>query len=135
VAGAADTISEPLGESDEVMRYAGEYHVPIWLAGLYLGSNILLNTLNFYWFAKMVETVRSRFREPRDKKGRKEESEGVMFEGLEDNSTIIDALLDGNVAAVVEEKGDGVAISKVGVDRRGKTMIEVEQKEVRRRKG
>ncbi len=35
--------------------------VPIWLAGIYLVSNLVLNSLNFYWFAKMIETVRKRF--------------------------------------------------------------------------
>jgi hypothetical protein len=44
-----------------IMRYAGEEYVPLWLAFTYLGSNIVLNTLNFYWFGKMIETVRKRF--------------------------------------------------------------------------
>ena len=37
----------------------------MWLAMTYLGSNVVLNSLNFYWFGKMIETVRKRF----DKKG------------------------------------------------------------------
>jgi len=49
----------------EVMKFAGAgtKAVPVWLAGTYLVSNVLLNTLNFYWFAKMIETVRKRFTE------------------------------------------------------------------------
>ena len=35
--------------------------VPIWAALSYLGSNITLNFLNFYWFFKMVAAVRKRF--------------------------------------------------------------------------
>ncbi|KAJ2899711.1 hypothetical protein MKZ38_002904 [Zalerion maritima] len=35
--------------------------VPTWLAVVYLGSNITLNTLNFFWFFKMIEAVRKRF--------------------------------------------------------------------------
>lgn len=38
-----------------------EKPVPVWLAILYLGSNITLNSLNFYWFLKMVDAVRRRF--------------------------------------------------------------------------
>lgn len=38
--------------------------MPTWLACTYLGSNIVLNTLNFYWFGKMIETVKKRFRGP-----------------------------------------------------------------------
>lgn len=35
--------------------------VPVWLAVTYLSSNVVLNSLNFYWFGKMIETVRKRF--------------------------------------------------------------------------
>jgi len=45
----------------DIMQFAGEEFVPLWLAFTYLGSNIVLNTLNFYWFGKMIETVRKRF--------------------------------------------------------------------------
>jgi hypothetical protein len=54
----------------DIMQFAGEEFVPLWLAFTYLGSNIILNTLNFYWFGKMIETVRKRFqpvKEPRQK--------------------------------------------------------------------
>ena len=48
------------------MQFAGEEFVPLWLAFTYLGSNIVLNTLNFYWFGKMIETVRKRFQPPKE---------------------------------------------------------------------
>lgn len=35
--------------------------VPIWAALSYLGSNLTLNFLNFYWFFKMIAAVRKRF--------------------------------------------------------------------------
>ena len=41
--------------------------LPMWLVFVFLGSNTLLNFLNFYWFGKMLHKVRSRF-EPSDKK-------------------------------------------------------------------
>ena len=49
----------------DIMQFAGEEFVPLWLAFAYLGSNIVLNTLNFYWFGKMIETVRKRFQPPK----------------------------------------------------------------------
>lgn len=49
---------------NEMMRFAGDEYVPVWLAFTYLGSNIVLNTLNFYWFGKMIEAVRKRFTGP-----------------------------------------------------------------------
>jgi len=48
------------------MRFAGEEYVPVWLAFIYMGSNIILNTLNFFWFGKMIETVRKRFQPPKN---------------------------------------------------------------------
>ena len=44
------------------MRFQGEGIIPVWLACTYLVSNIVLNTLNFYWFGKMIEAVKKRFR-------------------------------------------------------------------------
>jgi hypothetical protein len=51
---------------NEIMKFAGPEFVPLWLAFTYLGSNIVLNTLNFYWFGKMIETVRKRFQPPKE---------------------------------------------------------------------
>ena len=47
----------------EVMKFAGPGTdaVPWWLAIVYLSCNLLLNSLNFFWFARMVETVKKRF--------------------------------------------------------------------------
>jgi len=41
--------------------------LPAWLGLTYLGSNTILNMLNYYWFGKMIEAVRKRFR-PSEKK-------------------------------------------------------------------
>ncbi|KAJ5647653.1 hypothetical protein N7490_004025 [Penicillium lividum] len=38
--------------------------VPTWLVLTYVGSNLILNFLNYFWFFKMVETVLKRFRTP-----------------------------------------------------------------------
>ncbi|KAH8676369.1 TLC domain-containing protein [Xylariales sp. PMI_506] len=47
--------------------------VPLWLVGIYLGSNITLNFLNFYWFVKMIQAVQKRF-DPKQQK----EAEGPI---------------------------------------------------------
>jgi hypothetical protein len=50
----------------ETMQFVdGSTSVPWWLAAIYLGSNLTLNSLNFYWFVKMIEAVRKRF-DPKD---------------------------------------------------------------------
>lgn len=63
---AAGRSAIPIHES--VMRFAGEEYIPVWLAFTYLGSNIILNTLNFYWYGKMIEAIRKRFQPPKDVK-------------------------------------------------------------------
>jgi hypothetical protein len=64
LAAAAGKSAVPI--HGDTMKFAGEEFVPLWLAFIYLGSNVVLNTLNFYWFAKMVETVRKRFEPPKE---------------------------------------------------------------------
>ncbi len=126
------------GERAEIMRFAGDYAMPAWLAVVYLSSNIVLNTLNFYWFGKMIETIRKRFAESKDKKGgrrREERDEGVMVEGLMDSSTLItevteDEYEDAQAGGEVE---DELRMESSFLD--GKRTIEVEKTEVRRRKG
>lgn len=60
--------------------------VPLWLALLYLGSNAILNFLNYYWFGRMIDAVRKRFA-PKSEKGgdekKKKEAEVLVVEGTE----------------------------------------------------
>ena len=77
---AAPFIEEPatipsVDEQAEVMRFAGDAVVPLWLAATYLGSNVVLNGLNWYWFAKMVETIRKRFEPGAKQRGGREKIE------------------------------------------------------------
>ena len=137
------------------MQYAGEYFVPKWLAVVYLGANIVLNTLNFYWYGKMIETIKKRFTEAGEKKKGAvpvEKEEGVLVEGMMDSSTIISDMVeeDGTVTetgsriveikdsvgtVLVGENGTTDNI-KTGLERvmmNGGSFIEVEQTQVRRR--
>lgn len=72
---------------DDIMRFAGKEFVPLWLAFTYLGSNVILNTLNFYWFGKMIETVRKRFQPPKEAK-RKEKAIATRSTGANGKSRI-----------------------------------------------
>jgi len=118
------TFESRRGDADEMMRFAGHYSVPTWLAVVYLGSNIVLNTLNFYWFGKMIETIKKRFSEGKGGKG-KEREEGVLVEGLMDSSTLITEVVDEGE----EDKGD----VKRGLVN-GRSTVEVGSIQVRRRK-
>lgn len=65
----ADLLQIYGDEQGQRYAFVGETHVPLILALTYLASNIVLNTLNIYWFAKMVQTIRSRFDPPIGTKG------------------------------------------------------------------
>ena len=99
-----------MNPSAEIMRFAGEKTVPVWLAVTYLGSNIVLNTLNFYWFGKMIETVKKRFQPTKEKE---KEKLPVKMNGGEKS----------------EERG------KAEIDGDGKMVVSAEKEEVRRRRG
>ena len=61
----------------------------LWLAFAYLASNLVLNGLNWFWFTKMIGTLRKRFDPPlgtrraeRPKHIDIPENEKVMIEGM-----------------------------------------------------
>ena len=118
--------------------------MPAWLAIVYLSSNVVLNTLNFFWFGKMIETIRKRFAESKDKTGRRkseDKEEGVMVEGLMDSSTLMteiaedeDMQIGGEDIMYDEEEVESeMKMGSTFLD--GKSTIKIEQTEVRRRKG
>lgn len=79
--------SAPTASGDEmnatnaqIMRFAGDKTLPLWLAMSYLASNIVLNLLNYYWMNKMIETIRKRFDPPFGTKGVGEKSEHEKME-------------------------------------------------------
>ncbi|KAI9776163.1 MAG: hypothetical protein M1839_000579 [Geoglossum umbratile] len=63
------TMPPPLSYDEEggIMQFAGPQVIPVWLAITYLGSNVILNTLNFFWFGKMIDAVKKRFSPPTEK--------------------------------------------------------------------
>ena len=135
-------VFEPEAGSAEIMRFAGDYPMPAWLAIVYMSSNIVLNTLNFYWFGKMIETIRKRFAESKDKKGgrkKEDKDEGVMVEGLMDSSTLITEVAEDED---MEFGGEDIMYDQEVVDKPrteskyldGKNGIEIKKTEVRQRK-
>lgn len=68
--------------------------VPVWFAGVYLASNVVLTCLNIYWFSKMIDTVRKRFPPPFGTK-REEKREIAMGRGVDGDGSktvTVDAL-------------------------------------------
>ncbi|MCJ1466760.1 hypothetical protein MMC07_005380 [Pseudocyphellaria aurata] len=136
----------------DVMRFAKEGSVPVWLACTYLGSNVVLNTLNFYWFGKMIETVKKRFRTPRQEGSRGAAAgqhatggviivEGTEMDGGEDEADEKSAMeaADGDL---LQQQKHGAGIAGLGDENgsvtidpaRGTHVIQLHKTEVRKRK-
>ncbi|KAK0717109.1 TLC domain-containing protein [Lasiosphaeria miniovina] len=66
---ASNSMFLPFADPDANMMAfvtaAAEQPVPVWLALVYVASNIILNTLNWHWFFKMITAVRKRFDPPK----------------------------------------------------------------------
>ena len=103
----------------EVMKFVhGGSHVPYWICGVYLVSNLTLNALNWYWFAKMIQTVRKRFEG--NGKGKEAGGKGVGTRGVERRKSVVEEAADtldtevmsGPVTATTEqEAGEKAAMS------------------------
>ncbi|EXJ82779.1 hypothetical protein A1O3_06594 [Capronia epimyces CBS 606.96] len=95
----------------EVMKFTGSHTeaIPFWLAGVYLTCNLVLNSLNFYWFAKMIETVRKRFQgKPHDEFHRERDRKNSR---VEEAATELDHAIISGSKTPLEEKDDAVARS------------------------
>lgn len=83
------------------LAFAGGGQVPLWLGLIYLASNLTLNSLNVFWFGKMIETIRKRFDPPFGTKG--VGSDDVHYEPQEKVIAAADELVDSQEAN--REKG------------------------------
>jgi len=121
-----------LSADSEIMRFAGNRPMPLWLAVGYLGANLTLNGLNWVWFGKMIETVRKRFDPPLGTKGTKKGiiKEPVLVEGI-DVETDADAGADGVPIRISGQ--DEVGLAR-GVDEKGRRSVEAEKTAVRSRR-
>lgn len=126
------TVVGNAGFKHDVLQFAEGQTVPLWLAAAYLASNLTLNGLNWFWFGKMIETLRSRFdppigtRRPETKKALLiPESEPVLVEGTH---VVTPAAIEKDA----EDYIDAGADIKLEKSRSG-THLEVHQSEVRSR--
>ncbi|KAI1133494.1 TLC domain-containing protein [Nemania abortiva] len=85
----ADALPARYAESMKFVTSSSE--VPLWLAAIYVGSNLTLNSLNFYWFFKMIEAVRKRF-DPK-------------VEGKQEVAEAVKATADGSAAVTTGTDG------------------------------
>lgn len=123
----SSTVVGNAGFKHDVLRFAEGQTVPLWLAGAYLASNLILNGLNWFWFGKMIETLRKRFdpplgtRRPEVKEPHHviDENEKVLIEGIHVSTP----------AAVERDARSYMEVEKSATG----THLEVRQSEVRSR--
>ncbi|EEP82448.1 conserved hypothetical protein [Uncinocarpus reesii 1704] len=84
--------------NDEISKFAKhqENGIPLWLVLTYLGSNLVLNSLNFYWFSKMINAVMKRFKATADDKAKENLAPQIVEK--EAQAMVLEA------AAVLEEE-------------------------------
>jgi hypothetical protein len=95
VSDVSKNISLPI-RYESTMQFATESSaVPLWLAVVYLGANLTLNSLNFYWFVKMVQAVQKRFdpKAKEEREGEEEEDEKHRLDGGATTGTDLKARL------------------------------------------
>ncbi|KAI0415319.1 TLC domain-containing protein [Xylaria grammica] len=100
---AAATDVFPARYAESMQFVTASTSVPLWLAAIYIGSNLTLNSLNFYWFFKMIEAVRKRF-DP------KSESSGEDLDVIKEED-----------AKSAKATTDGIAVVTSGADKGGAT--------------
>ena len=135
---AAALPSDPALTS-EIMMYAGDRIVPLWLAACYLLSNLVLNGLNWFWFGKMIETIRKRFDPPLGT--RKPDSSNTekipILEVPEDEKVLVEGIhveTPGATPGAVTPTEDYVGVVHVEKEKNGREL-KVGVSEVRSRTG
>jgi hypothetical protein len=123
------------GFKHDVLQFADGQTVPLWLAGTYLASNLILNGLNWFWFGKMIETLRKRFDPPLGTR-RPEVKEPLAVP--EDEQVMIEGTHVGTPAAIEADVSDylraGTGAIPVTMEKtKSGTHLEVSASEVRSR--
>jgi hypothetical protein len=123
-----------IGQS-EIMAFAGPRTVPLWLAFSYLTSNLVLNGLNWFWFGKMIETIRKRFDPPLGTRKLSNAEKVPVLNVPEDEKVLVEGIhveTPGAMTPVEAEVEDYVGVVRVEKERNGREL-KVGQTEIRSR--
>lgn len=125
------------GFKHDVLQFADGQSVPLWLAAAYILSNLTLNGLNWYWFGKMIETLRKRFDPPLGTR----KPDATVKESMpvpEDEKVLIEGIHVATPAAIEADEPDylraGASNIPVKLEKsKSGTHLEVTASEVRSR--
>ncbi|CAN9166768.1 unnamed protein product [Alternaria alternata] len=128
------TLSNAAFKND-VLQFADNQTVPLWIISAYLASNFILNGLNWFWFGKMIETLRKRFDPPFGTK--KPEIKETTLEIPDDEKVLVEGIhvsTPGVIEKDAKDYIDAASPELVSLEKnRTGTHLEVKQSEVRSR--
>ncbi len=82
--GNSTTFADP---DQNIMAFASDAKpIPVWLAGIYVTSNLVLNGLNWHWFVKMIAAVKKRFEPAKEDKADGKASHGQTTGAAAENA-------------------------------------------------
>ena len=132
-----DTIVGNAGFKNDILQYSEGQTVPLWLISAYLASNVILNGLNWFWFSKMIETLRKRFDPPFGTKKQQPEIKETSLEIPEDEKVLIEGIhvsTPGVTERDTEDYINAASTESVQLQKnKSGTHLEVKQSEVRNR--
>jgi hypothetical protein len=103
---SSNTTVGNAGFKHDILRFADGQSVPLWLAAAYLASNLILNGLNWYWFSKMIETLRKRFDPPLGTRRPDVKEHAIAVPVPDDEKVLIEGTHVSTPAAIVTDKPD-----------------------------
>ena len=107
----------PAPLADPETGYARD--VPLWLAFSYLGANVTLNSLNWFWFSRMIDALKKRFETPKGEEAAAKSTAAARRKSLAEElkeSGAADMLMDGDGQVDKEKLADLVAEKAVEVE-------------------
>ncbi len=132
---SSNTTVSNAGFKHDVLRFAEGQTVPLWLICAYLTSNLMLNSLNWFWFGKMIETLRKRFDPPFGTK--KPEIKETTLEIPDNEKVLIEGTHVSTPGVIETDAKDYVDVASPGTVLLEKSNmgkhLEVNQTEVRSR--
>jgi hypothetical protein len=130
-----NTTLSNAGFKHDVLQFAEGQTVPLWLITAYLASNLILNGLNWFWFGKMIETLRKRFDPPFGTK--KPEIKETTLEIPDDEKVLVEGIHVSTPGVIEKDAKDYIDAASprlVSLEKsRTGTHLEVKQSEVRSR--
>ncbi|EUC41782.1 hypothetical protein COCMIDRAFT_29480 [Bipolaris oryzae ATCC 44560] len=132
-----DTYVNNAGFKNDLLQYSAGQTTPLWLISAYLASNLILNGLNWFWFSKMIETLRKRFDPPIGTRKVQPKVSATPVEISENEKVLIEGIHVSTPGVIEKDTEDyvNVASPKSLQFQKNKsgTHLEVKQSEVRSR--